>query len=135
MDSEDVNIFNLVVVNFGDISIDARPYAFDELSTKVVSYHTTCPKCIQRVDIPTSKIKISDNIKYVFCETCNLGLDKWNSLNTGSTGSAGSADNVNKAIVETTDIDDIILLDNVDFNIIFNDLTDTEIKYTKMINE
>jgi len=129
MDSEDVNIFNLVVVNFGDISIDARPYAFNELSTKVVSYHTTCPKCIQRVDIPTSKIKISNNTKYVFCETCNLGLDKWNSLNAGSTGS------VNKAIIETTDIDDIILLDDVDFNIIFNDLTDTEIKYTKMINE
>lgn len=125
MDSQ-INIFDLIYVNFDNISIDARPYQFDELVSRVLSYHTTCPKCNQRVDIPISKMKNEYNINYVFCEVCNFGLNKWNSIN-----------DIN--IVECKHVeqesDDIILLDDIDFDAVMNQLSDIENKYTRFINE
>lgn len=126
MDSESVNIFDLVMVNFGASVIDARPYQFDDLSTKVLAYHTTCPGCNQRVDIPVTKIKLDNNIKYVFCETCNLGLDKWNSIDF--------KEQFIKVECEQ-ECDDIILLDDMDFDAVTDKLSDIENKYTRFINE
>lgn len=81
MGSFDINIVGLQEISIAGVDTHARPYEWDDPNnpTMIISMHTTCPKCSQRLVISDSEGNLikHKNKNYVYCPNCDYGRDEF----------------------------------------------------------